>query len=216
MKKNLLVMTIAFIGATILFCGVSLLFGETLMSTFLRATDAWLGIVAYMVVVSVVVRIANKLEFTKTYIAMIALFLANFVLFFYASSTPSQTGAVVGLSTSLGCGLLGIALPFITDAIKNHRGDSDNGSRGVDTDAMQKEWQKLRAHVLKMDKAKRVATLKEKLAFRLVGDSLYGSLDLARGMVTVDDTAMTFSAGLKNSVNPLVLEEAEQYIESLC
>ncbi len=216
MKKNLLVMAIAFIGATILFCGVSLLFGETIMSTLMRATDAWLGIVAYMVIVSVVVRIANKLEFTKTYIAMIALFLANFVLFFYASSTQSQTGAVVGLFTSLGCGLLGIALPFITNAIQNHRGGGNNGTGSVDTDTMQKEWQKLRAHVLKMDKEKKVATLKEKLAFRLVGDSIYGSLDLTRGMVTVDDTAMTFSAGLKNSVNPLALEEAEQYIESLC
>ena len=58
--------------------------------------------------------------------------------------------------------------------------------------------------------------LKEKLAFRLVGDSIYGALDLTRGMVTVNDTAMTFEAGLKNSVNPLVLEEADQYIKSLC
>lgn len=60
MKKNLLIMALAFVGATLLFAGVSLIFGETLMSTFMRITDGWLGIVAYMCVCSFVVRVVEK------------------------------------------------------------------------------------------------------------------------------------------------------------
>lgn len=216
MKKNLLIMALAFVGATLLFAGVSLIFGETLMSTFMRITDGWLGIVAYMCVCSFVVRVVEKAKFTKTYIFMMILFLANFVLFFYASSTSNSTHALVAVITSLACGACGIVLPFAVHAIESHRGDNNDGTGSIDTDAMQKQWQRLRKHVLKMSTEKKIEVLKEKLAFRLVGDSLYGALDFTRGMVTTDDKAMTFEAGLENSISPVVLEEAENYIKSLC
>lgn len=216
MKKNLLIMALAFVGATLLFACVSLLFGETLLSTFMRATDAWLGMVALMCVGSFVTRIVGKAKFTKTYIIMMVLFLANFVLFFYASSATDSTYALVAVITSLACGVCGIVLPFIVHAVESHRNGDSDGTGSVDTDAMQKQWQKLRKHVLKMDTDKKVEVLKEKLAFRLVGDSLYGALDFTRGMVATDDKAMTFEAGLANSVSPTILEEAENYIKSLC
>ena len=216
MKKNLLIMALAFIGATLLFAGVSLIFGETLISTFMRTTDAWLGMVAYMCVCSLVVRIVEKAKFTKTYIGMMVMFLANFVLFYYASTTTVSTNALVALIVSLACGVCGILLPFIVHAIENRRNGNSDDSGSVDTDAMQKQWQKLRKHVLKMDTEKKIEVLKEKLAFRLVGDSLYGALDFTRGMVSTDDKSMTFEAGLENNVSPAILEEAENYIKSLC
>lgn len=216
MKKNLLIMALAFIGATLLFAGVSLIFGETLISTFMRTTDAWLGMVAYMCVCSLVVRIVEKAKFTKTYIGMMVMFLANFVLFYYASTTAVATNALVALIVSLACGVCGILLPFIVHAIENRRNGNSDDSGSVDTDAMQKQWQKLRKHVLKMDTEKKIEVLKEKLAFRLVGDSLYGALDFTRGMVSTDDKSMTFEAGLENNVSPAILEEAENYIKSLC
>jgi len=216
MKRNLLVLTIAFLCSTLIFAGISMIFGASLFTAFCKLTDGWIFGVLFMCAYDMLSRAFKGEKFTKTYIAMMILFFANVVLFSFASSTDDQTRAVVGLCLSLFTGVCAIILPFLIHFIEGRRDSNNNGTGNIDADTMQKEWAKLRKHVLKMSKEKATEVLKEKLAFRLVGDSIYGALDLTRGMVTVNDTAMTFEAGLKNSVNPLVLEEADQYIKSLC
>ena len=70
-------------------------------------------------------------------------------------------------------------------------------------------------NIAKLPREKQIEVLKEKLAFRVVGDTIFNAVDLTRGMVSHEGLAMTVKAGKEAGVDPAVIEEAEAYIEAL-
>ena len=215
MKKNFVILLLSFVVATAIFVGLAMLFGADLFTSFQKVTDGWIFGVLFMCAFDAIKKAFEGAKFTKTYIAMMVLFFANVVMFSFASTTEVHLYSVVGLSVSLVCGAVAIVLPFAVDFIKAHRTGDNSGNKPLDEDQIQTEWVKLRAKVLKMKKDKQKEVLKAKLAFRLVDDSIYNSLDISRAMVSCESCCMTVEAGQKNNADESVIKEAEEYIDNL-
>lgn len=215
MKKNLLILTISFLVSTLIFVGISLVFGATLFGAFQKVTDGWIFGIIFMCCFDAVKKFFEGAKFTKTYIAMMALFFVNVVTFSMASTSTTREVAIGGIIASIVAGVSAIALPFVVRAVEVRRGNHGDGSELTNEDAIQKEWNKLRFKVLKLDKEKQKEVLKAKLAFRLVGDNIFNALDTNRAMVSYNGYSMTVVAGEKANADVATLVEAEEYIDKL-
>ena len=215
MKKNLLVFVLSFLLATFIFVGLSLAFGTGLLNAFFKITDGWLFGVIFMCAYDVIRKAFNKEKFTRTYICMMGLFAVNVATFFCASITADRNLAIGCIIASGLAGVTAIALPFVVHAIETHGDCAGDCGQSADECMLQNEWAKLKVKIAKLPREKQIEVLKEKLAFRVVGDTIFNAVDLTRGMVSHEGLAMTVKAGKEAGVDPAVIEEAEAYIEAL-
>lgn len=214
-KKNLIVFGLSFLLATALFVAIALVFGSGVIGAFQKVTDGWIFGILFMCSFDVIKKVYDKEKLTKTYIAMICLLFANVVVFSFASTTESPEYAKGGIALALFLGILAIALPFIVHAVEVRRNRDNDNDKPVDPNEIQNEWARMKAKVLSLPKEKQKEILKKKLAFRVVGDSLYNALDTSRPMVAWNGYSMTVEAGEKNGADVALIAEAEEYISTL-
>lgn len=215
MKKNLMVLTISFLVSTLIFVGISLVFGATILGAFQKVTDGWIFGIIFMCCFDAVKKFFEGAKFTKTYIAMMSLFFVNVVTFSMASTATTREVALGGIVASVIAGATAIALPFVVRAVEARRSGNSDGAELTNEDAIQKEWVKLRSKVLRLDKEKQKEVLKAKLAFRLIGDNIFNALDTTRAMVSYNGYSMTIEAGEKANADVATLVEAEGYVDKI-
>ena len=214
-KKNLVLFGLSFLLATALFVAIAFAFGSGLVGAFQKVTDGWIFGILFMCSFDVLKKVFDKDKLTKTYIAMMCLMFANVVVFSFASTTESRELAMGGIGLALFLGILAIALPFIVHAIEVRRNGDNDDDKPIDPNEIQNEWARMRARVLSLPKEKQKEILKKKMAFRVVGDSLYNALDTSRPMVAWNSYSMTVEAGEKNGADVAIIAEAEEYIKGL-
>lgn len=216
MKKKILTFGLAFVVASLIFAGISLVFGSDLFVTFTRLTDGWIFGVLFICLYDMFRRLCEGERLTKTYIAVQCLFLVNVVTFSFASTTESASDAIIALIVSAVAGVAAVSLPYIVDYIESRRADCDRSDGKVDEDTLQREWNAFVTKVLKFDsKEKQKELLQKKLAFRLVGDNIFNALDITRGMVEDNGLSMTVEMAVKNGVSQDKINDANAYIEKI-
>ena len=215
MKKKMFILAISFILATLMFVGISLILGISLFGSFQKVTDGWIFGILFMCVFDLVKKICDREEIRKSYIAIQVLLLVSVFAFSFASCTEDPKLMFSGILIAFVTGVASIVVSVAVHHIENC-GNGDNCDCGLtDETDLQKEWVKLRTKVLKLDKERQKEVLRDKLAFRLVGDNLFNAIDTSRAMVSYNGYSMTVKAGETANADVSTLIEAESYIDSL-
>ena len=188
-KKPFVIFLIAFIAGSIQFYVMSLIFGSGFFMAFAKLTDGWILCVLFAMDFHLVYVMWNaKEKITPVYIAMQVLLFINVASFCFASVTVNKMFSTAGLAISVFTGILAGVLPFIVNAIKAKRaGNTDNG-KALDEASIQRDWEKFRRRVMRKAPEDRGSDLEAYLAFKLIGDNIYGGIDLSRPLlVGLDD-----------------------------
>lgn len=215
MKKRLIVLTLAFLTATVLFVALAMLFGSSLLTSFFKITDGWIFGILFMCAFDVLKKVFAKDKFSKTYIVMMCLLFVNVATFSFASTTTNHNFAIGGIAVSLFTGLCAILLPFVVNYIQRNRDGDNTSCKSVDEKAIQEAWIRLSNRMRGMTDDRKKEVLREKLAFRLIGDNIYNGIDLTRPMVSCNGCCMTVKAGKENGADNDAILDAEKYIDSL-
>lgn len=189
--KRLISILVGFLLASVIFCVLSVLFGAGVFGTFAKLTDGFIFGILVMMCYDLASRLIQRKEtITKVYVAMQILLLVNVSAFAMASVTTNRMFSIAGLAVFVLTGVCAGVLPYVVDYIKNRRSSSAIvNQKELSADAIQAEWVKQRSKILAASKKEtRVKMLRRCLAYCLVGDSIYGALDLEQPFIVYTDT----------------------------
>lgn len=223
--KTLLSILVAFLIASVLFCTISLVFGAGLFGAFAKLTDGLIFGVLVMMVYDLLSRLVFKERtVTKTYIAILVLLLINVTAFAMASVTVNRTFSIAGLAISAVTGISAGVLPYIVEHFKARRGDvALDDKEELTAQDLQNEWAKSRSKVVSASNTESKRKLLERLlAYRCIGDSIYGALDLEKPLIVYKDAngnlyALSVASAKDKGIaeDSAEMKEAKAYIETL-
>lgn len=226
-KRPFILFLIAFASATIIFSLISLVLGAGIFGTFSKVTDGWIFGILILQCYDFTRKVAfEKFKVTKTYISMQILILLNVICFSFASTTSDATFSLLGLAGALLFGIAAGILPVIVNRIKGNGAVADyEDTQANDESSYQKDWARIRSRIIDKEPSKQIEILKDCLGFKLVGDDIYGALDLSQPLITgtlnSDGTTLGFTvnsaekAGSEVTIADGVIESAVSYIESV-
>lgn len=221
MTRTLLSVLAAFLIASAVFCAISLIFGAGLFGAFAKLTDGLIFGILVMMAYDLLRRLAMKEgKVTKTYVAMQVLLLVNVVAFAMASVTTSRTFSLAGLAISAVAGISAGVLPYIVNHIQALRGDvAVDDEKGITAQDLQDEWARNRSRIVSAGSVESKRKMLERmLAYRCIGDSIYGALDLERPLIVykdADGTAYALSIAAAKDKGVTDTAEASEYVDRL-
>lgn len=202
--KTLIVILAAFLISSAIFCAISLVFGAGLFGAFAKLTDGIIFGILLMMGYDLLSRlILRKEKITKTYVAMQILLLINVTAFAMASVTTNRTFSIIGLAIFVLSGLSAGILPYLIDYIKARRGDIvADTEKKLSASDIQSLWVKQRAKIVSASSIETKRKLLERfLAYKCVGDTIYGELDMNNPLIIHEANGTMYALSVKSALD---------------
>ncbi len=218
MRRPFIRCLLSFTVASVVFAILALCTtGTDFLFTVQRITDGWVFGILFLLAFDILSKLAkHKERITAVYIAMCIMVLGGVIMFSIASVSGSfavSVGCLAGaVLLGLGAGIC-IFVPYVREKKEMKQKMLEELST---PDGIQRQWIKIRARMLHLDAEKQKKILYSFLPTKLVGDTIYGSLDISQPFFKVKEAdsekAVPLDAAKKLGFD---VAEAKEYIDLL-
>lgn len=220
MRRPFIRCLISFAAASVLFSLLAICTtGFDFVSIIQRITDGWVFGIMFLLAFDVISKIAKHRDrINAVYITMCVLVLASIVMFSIASVSESFAVCIGCLAAAVFLGL-GAGICIFVPYVREKKEMKEKMLEELSTpDGIQRRWVKVRARILNMDAEKQKKILYAFLPTKLVGDSIYGSLDVESPFFRVreadgSEKAVPYDTAKSLGWSEDALKEAKDYID---
>ena len=219
MKRPFIRLLLAFVTASVLFGVVALIFGASFFDIFFKITDGWIFGVLFMAAFDLYSKLTKHPEkVTPLYIITLVSVLLSACMFCMASMASDVRMCFIGI-TLTGVFIAVSAVCILVPFVKAQKAKAKE-VKDITLDDYQRQWVTVREKLMKLSKAQQKEILLSFLCFRLVGDSIYNNVDVAKPLFTITDDEgnlmlVPVSKAADEGVAETEIASAKSYIESL-